>query len=83
MTTPMPARRKQTSSKEPVTEAELPIGTALTNHAERAANCELDLIHLFLSQQKHDIAQRRLRKLRDEFPATAAATEAKRLLKSL
>lgn len=79
----MPARRKQTSSKAPVAETELPIGTALTAHAERAANCELDLIRLFLSQQKRDIAQRRLLKLRDEFPDTAAAMVAKRLLKSL
>jgi hypothetical protein len=79
----MPAQRQQKSLKEPVAKAEVPIGTALTAHAERAANCELDLIRLFLAQQKHEIAQRRLRQLRDDFPETTAATEAQRLLKAL
>lgn len=79
----MPARRKKTSPKDIAAETDLPIGTALTAHAERAAECELDLIRLFLSQQRHDIARRRLQKLREEFPNTAAATEAQRLLKTL
>jgi hypothetical protein len=79
----MPTRRKKTSSKDIAAETELPIGTALVAHAERAADCELDLIRLFLSQQRHDIARRRLQKLRDDFPDTAAAKEAHRLLKTL
>lgn len=79
----MPARTKKLPSKETGAETEVPIGTALLAHAERAADCELELIRLFLSQQKQDIARRRLQKLREEFPNTAAATEAQRLLKSL
>jgi hypothetical protein len=79
----MPVRRKRATADAASPEVDLPIGTALAAHAERAAACELELIQLCLSQQKLDIARRRLQKLQDEFPGTTAATDANRLLKTL
>lgn len=79
----MATRSKRSSKVTPETEPAAPIGTALVAHAERAADCELELIRLFLTQNKHHIARRRLEKLQDEFPETAAAAEARRLLQTL
>jgi hypothetical protein len=50
---------------------------------ERRAENQLELAKLFLAKEKADIARRRLKEVVAEFDGSAAATEAKRLIKKL
>jgi phosphopantetheinyl transferase (holo-ACP synthase) len=79
----MATRSKRANTSVTALAAELPIGTALSTHAERAATCELELIQLFLTNAKHEIARRRLQRLVEEFAGTFAAKESQRILKTL
>lgn len=79
----MPKRRPHSAAETAAPVEDMPLGTALAAHAERAADCELELIRLFLAQEKHDIARRRLQQLGQDFPGTAAARTARQLLRTL
>ncbi len=50
---------------------------------EKAAQCELELVRLFLMHEKHEIARRRLQTILSRFAKTQAAAEADRILQSL
>jgi hypothetical protein len=50
---------------------------------EQRAETQLDLAKLFLEKKKPDIALRRLEEIVAEFSGSAAATEAKKMIKNL
>ncbi len=50
---------------------------------EQRAEIQLDLAKLFLAKIKPDIAMQRLKEIVAEFSGTAAATEAKQLMKKI
>ncbi len=77
---PRPSRSKKNTA---ATDTAVASGTTCAAHAERAADCELELIQLFLAHKKSEIARRRLHQLCDAFPETTAAAEAVRLLETL
>lgn len=50
---------------------------------EKAAQCELELVRLFLAHGKQEIARRRLENILAQFSQTQAAVEASRILQGL
>lgn len=55
-----------------------------SNHMrEKLAESQLDMAKLFIKNEKSNIAQRRLKEIVAEFSGSAAATEAKSLMKKL
>jgi len=76
--------RPKKKSQPPLTEDEQ---QELLEHSnqivERLAESQLDLAKLFLKSEKTDIALRRLHEIVVDYSGSAAATEARSLLKTL
>ncbi len=81
--TEKPLRPKKKAQTELTAEEQRELQERANQIREHRAETQLDLAKLFLEKKKPDIAQRRLNEIMAEFSGTAAATEAKKLIKGL
>lgn len=73
--------RKKTSESPKETFSESPEDTA--EGLSKLAEGQLEMARLFIDRGKNDIARRRLDEILEVYPMSAAAIEARRLLKRL
>ena len=76
-------RSKKTSQRELTEDEQRELREREKQIRERRAETQLDLARLFLTNQMPDIARRRLANVVAEFDETAAANEARTLIREL
>lgn len=81
--TEKPLRPKKKAQPELTEDEQRELQERANHIREQRAETQLDLAKLFMEKKKPDIAQRRLTEIMAEFSGTAAAVEAKKLMKKI